>query len=351
MRQTMEWEKLLDQYSTTVEERLKNFFEKIIKDAEAYHSFIRKAYTSLQEFVLRKGKRLAACTMLITYQGYGKSLDERILNASAGIELYRHSILVHDDLIDRDETRRGGKTIHKTFSEQTDERFGDGIAVFLGNIACTLALKALLESGFEEEKIAKVIKIVSEGYREVNESQMLDLLFEQKQVDVKEWYIMASKRAASLFKTTIIIGAILADAPENDIKILREAATHMGYAFDIQDDIIDTYASQEQYGRPPCGDFIQGKKPLHIIYTLYSEDKTKSEALKRLLGKKLNEKEVETARTIIRETGALEKAKTHTKSHTEKAKTLINNTKLSNEAKQYYNQLLAYIEESLEWYK
>jgi geranylgeranyl diphosphate synthase type II len=132
---------------------------------------------------------------------------------------------------------------------------------------------------------------------------------------------------------------------------LREAATHIGYAFDIQDDMIDTYASQEQYGRPPCGDFIQGKKPLHVIYALYSEDKTKSEALKRLLGKKLNEKEVETARTIIRETRALEKAKTYTKIHTEKAKTLISNTKLSNEAKQYYNQLLIYIKESLEWYK
>jgi geranylgeranyl diphosphate synthase type II len=85
----------------------------------------------------------------------------------------------------------------------------------------------------------------------VNESQVLDLLFEYKTPDVNEWYVMASKRAASLFKASLLVGAVLADASEKDLRLLGEAAEHIGYCFDIQDDIIDTFASEEQYGRRP----------------------------------------------------------------------------------------------------
>ena len=344
-------EAALEGYGLAIEERLKKFFNKLIEDAESYHPIIGNVYSTLKEYVLRRGKRIASYTTLLTYQGYKAVEDERIMCACMGIELYRHSILVHDDLVDRDTVRRGGKTVHKTFQEKYGERFGEGAAIFLGNIAYTLAQKALLESGFEDWKMAKVMKIVSEEYRAVNESQILDLIFEQKDVSEKEWYTMASKRAASLFKTSILTGAILAEASEEDISILDEAAEHIGYAFDIQDDIIDTYASQEQYGRPPCGDFKLAKKPLHVALALNSENKAASDKLKALLGKKLNKREVETVRSLIKDTSALEKAKEHARKHVKEAGNLIAKTKLNSESKQLYNQLLNYIEESLEWYK
>ena len=344
-------EAALEGYGLAVEERLKKFFNKLIEEAESHHPIIGNVYSTLKEYVLRKGKRIASYTTLLTYQGYRNVVDERIMCACMGIELYRHSILVHDDLVDRDTVRRGGRTVHKIFQEEYGERFGEGAAIFLGNIAYTLAQKAFLESGFEDWKMAKVIKIVSEEYRAVNESQILDLIFEQKDVSEKEWWTMASKRAASLFKTSILTGATLAEASEEDISILGKAAEHIGYAFDIQDDIIDTYASQEQYGRPPCGDFKLAKKPLHVTLALNSENKAVSDKLKALLGKRLNKREVETVRSLIKDAGALDKAKEHARKHVKEAENLIAKTELDNKAKQLYNQLLNYIEESLEWYK
>lgn len=344
-------EAALEGYGLAVEERLKKFFNKLIEEAESHHPIIGNVYSTLKEYVLRKGKRIASYTTLLTYQGYRNVVDERIMCACMGIELYRHSILVHDDLVDRDTVRRGGRTVHKIFQEEYGERFGEGAAIFLGNIAYTLAQKAFLESGFEDWKMAKVIKIVSEEYRAVNESQILDLIFEQKDVSEKEWWTMASKRAASLFKTSILTGATLAEASEEDISILGKAAEHIGYAFDIQDDIIDTYASQEQYGRPPCGDFKLAKKPLHVTLALNSENKAASDKLKALLGKRLNKREVETVRSLIKDAGALDKAKEHARKHVKEAENLIAKTELDNKAKQLYNQLLNYIEESLEWYK
>ncbi len=351
----MSWEKTLDHYGAVIEERLKTFLDKTVEEAGDYHSFIENVYSDLEEFVLRKGKRLASCSTLLTYKGYTGTVDEKILNVCVGIELYRHSILVHDDIVDMDDQRRGESTLHKKFTDSYNPyntRFGEATAIFTGNIAYALATHAIMNSGFPETKVGRVLLLLSEGYRAVNESQILDLLFEHKDVDINEWRVMAGKRAASLFKVTMLTGAILGDAPEKELSLLEEAAENMGYSFDIQDDIIDSFAPKEEYGRSPCLDISKNKKPLHVIYALNSADQTKSEALKCLLGKQfLNMGEIELARTLLRESGGLDAAKQTSKKHAKQARALISQTSLTEDVKEFFNSFILYIEESLNWYK
>jgi geranylgeranyl pyrophosphate synthase len=351
----MNWERTLDSYGAIIEKRIKEFLDNVTKKAGDYHPFIANVYSDLEEFVLRKGKRLASCSTLLTYKGYTGKVDDKILDICVGIELYRHAILVHDDLVDMDNLRRGGNTLHQEFMKNYrpyTPRFGEGTAVFAGNIAYSLALKSILESGFPKEKIAMVLLLLSEGYREVNESQILDLLFEFKDVDVKEWRAMAGKRAASLFKVTLLAGAVLADAPEKNYSKLGEAAENMGYSFDIQDDIIDSYAQTEQYGRPSCRDITTGKKPLHVIYALNSTDREKSEALRCLLGKtNLNRGDIELVRQLLSESGGLNAAKETSKKHAKRARAALTETSLSDEVKEFFRSFIGYIEESLDWYK
>jgi geranylgeranyl diphosphate synthase type I len=351
----LSWEQTLDSYGAVIEEHLKNFFNEAVNEAENYHPLIGNVYSDLEEFVLRKGKRLASCSTLLTYKGYTGKVDKKILDICVGIELYRHAILVHDDLVDMDNTRRGGSTLHQKFMKSYEPytpRFGEGSAIFAGNIPYSLALKSILDSGFSSEKVGKVTRLLSEAYREVNESQILDLLFESKDVDVNEWTVMAGKRAASLFKVTMLTGAVLGDAPENDYSLLGEAAENIGYSFDIQDDIIDSFAQKDEYGRPPCLDISKGKKPLHVIHALHSADRAKAEALRCLLGKtNLNRGDIELVRTLLRESGGLDAAKKTSRKHAEKAKTLLTQTSLSNEIKEFFNSFISYIDESLDWYK
>jgi geranylgeranyl diphosphate synthase type I len=348
----MSWEETLNRYSKLVDDKLKDFFVETESVAQAYHPFIGKVYSNMEEFVLRKGKRIASCSTLLTYKGYTGNVDDQILKVCVGIELYRHCILVHDDLVDKDDFRRGRKTFHLLLAENHDERLGSGTAVFTGDMMYALALQLMLNSGFSQEKLGKVALLLSEGYRNVNESQTLDLLFEYKDPDVDEWYVMASKRAASLFKTTILIGAILGNTPETDIQVLGEAAMHMGYSFDIQDDIIDTFASEEQYGRPPAGDLLLGKKPLHITYALKLADKEGVNTLTKLTAEKqISPENLELVRQIISESGGLDAAKKKSKEHAEKARQLIAETSLSGETKKFFASLITYIEESLDWYK
>jgi len=348
----MSWEKVLDQYDVLIEKKLEEFFEKVKDEAKTYHPFIEKVYSDIEEFVLRKGKRLASYSTFITYKSYTDVMDNRIMKVCVGIELYRHCILVHDDLVDKDLLRRGKKTLHEVFAEYYDDRLGEGTAVFVGNIIYALALQALLNSGFAQGKTERVASLLSEGYRNVNESQTLDLLFEYTEPDINEWYVMASRRAASLFKTTILAGAILGNAPEKDVGILGEAATNIGYSFDIQDDIIDTFASPGQYGREPGGDVANRKKPLHLIYALKLVDRKNLNTLKDLVGKKpLLPKDLEMIKATIRESGALRATKEKSKNHAKKARLLIAQTSLSDEAKNFFANLIKYIGESLEWYK
>lgn len=348
----MGWERTLDHYGALIEEGLREFFTEAVEEAGCYHSFIAKVYRDLEKFVLRRGKRLASSSTLLTYKGYTGKVDDCILRVCVGVEVYRHCILVHDDLVDMDTLRRGGRTLHKTFMEDYDSRFGEGAAVFVGNIAYALAIRAIIDSGFPEEKVTRILPLISRGYREVNESQILDLLFEYKDVDIDEWRVMASKRAASLFKVAILTGAILGGAPEDDLRILGRAAVDLGYSFDIQDDIIDTFTDGEQYGRPPCGDIALGKKPLHVIHALNSMDREGSRSLMDLLGKKsLSRGDIDLIRTAIRESGGLDAAKELSKKHAEEARALIAETSLHGDVKEFFSSLIDYVETSLDWYK
>ncbi len=351
----MSWEKTLDHYGAIIEEHLKTFLDEAVKEAADYHPFIEKVYGDIAEYILRKGKRLASCSTLLTYKGYTGKVDEKILNVCVGVELYRHAILVHDDMVDMDKQRRGGSTLHKKFTDSYNpynSRFGEATAVFAGNITYELGVHAIINSGFPENPVNQLLLLFSEGYRAVNESQILDLLFENKDVDVEEWRVMASKRAASLFKVTLLAGAILGNAPEKDLKLLKHAAENMGYSFDIQDDIIDSFTPKEEYGRSPCLDISKNKKPLHVIYALKSADQKKSEALKCLLGKEfLSFGEIDLIRDVLRESGGLDAAKQESREHAEQAKAILNKTSLTEDIKEFFSSFIGYIEDSLNWYK
>ena len=104
-----------------------------------------------------------ACSTLIVYRGYTDQIDDRIIKVCSAMELYRHSILIHDDIVDAEEQRRGGDTLHKTLGKGFDDRFGVGSALFAGNILYAKALESVLESGFDQKMLAGCPKTISNG--------------------------------------------------------------------------------------------------------------------------------------------------------------------------------------------
>ena len=268
------------------------------------------------------------------------------------MELYRHCILVHDDIVDGDESRRGGTTLHVGYGAKYDERFGTGTAIFMGNIAFSLAIQALLDAQLTPVQNQTAVALFSQGYQAVNESQILDLFFEYSQPNIADWKTMATKRAASLFSVALVLGAMLGGASSEEQQLLTKAATHMGYAFDIQDDIIDTFAQETDYGKPPGRDIIRGKKPLHIICALTSENKEAGDVLRSLIGRvTVNPDDLAAIRAAITQSGGLDTAKDLSRHHAKQAQALIRQTKLSPDIQNFFDTLITYIVNSLEWYK
>ncbi|MHC1567549.1 MAG: polyprenyl synthetase family protein [Candidatus Syntropharchaeia archaeon] len=310
----------LEEYGKRIDKEIKNFFQ---ERKEKYHPFMGKIYESMEEYVLREGKRLASYSTLLTYVGYRGKINRDILRACLAIELYRHSILIHDDIVDGDEYRRGGRAFHKIFNE--------GIAIFSANILYSLSLQ--LVSDFRD-----AVDLLIEEYRKINESQVLDKHFEEKKPSVDEWYIMASRRAASLFRACMLLGAVIGNVEEEEKKLIEEIAENIGYVFDIQDDIIGTFASEEEYGRPPGRDIVLGKKPLHVVY-----------AYEILPDFELDD--VRKVKERIKECGALEMAKERARQHADRAISLIERTKMEESVKDNFRDFIKFTRDSLEWYK
>ena len=344
----MDYTDVLDRYGAIIEEDLKSRLDEMVRDGQKYHPFLADVYDATREFVQRGGRRLSACSTLIVYQGFTGQIDERIVRVCSGIELYRHSILIHDDIVDAEEKRRGGDTLHKTMARGFDERFGVASAMFAGNILYAQAIECLMQSGFEQDKLVDAAKLLAAEFRAVNESQILDMLFEYKDPDVKEWEVMAGRRAASLFKASMLVGAILASATEKDRGRLHIAARHIGFAFDIQDDIIDTFATQEQYGRVPCGDIGKRKKPLHVILALQKEKRLAAIMQEERC---LNGAEIKYVQSLIRDCGALDEAKSFSREHADQAEKMIARTGLNQDAKDFFISFIRFVDQSLDWYK
>ncbi|NIM44161.1 MAG: hypothetical protein GTN80_10960 [Nitrososphaeria archaeon] len=353
----MDYEESLDRLSRQIDIELRRYLDEKIEEEHSLY-FNEEVYQYIREYVLRRGKRLASTCTVMSYRGMGGK-GEEILRAATSIEFFRHSILSHDDLVDEDELRRGAPSVHASFRELhrekfctgDSERFGGAMAVFIGNVLIGLACEALCSADFDAHKTLKGLNLMTRNYRLVNDSQMLDLLFEYYEPNEEEWFSMARTRAPALFETSILLGAILAGAPEELIKYLRDYAHNIGYTFDIQDDIIGTFASEEEYGRPPTGDIALGKKTLFITKTLAKATEEEKTLLRRVLGnRKATVKEIQRLREIVLRTDALEEAKAKARELAGEAVDALKRARLNPEAEEFFSRLAQFITESMEWY-
>jgi len=335
--------RILDEYGELVEHEVESYFRS--KRAETrYDAVIAHVYDTLEAYVVRDGTRLASCIAIMVYRGYTHQLDTRIVKVAAGFELYRHAILIHDDIIDRDELRRGGPALHTLLGSRSTSS-GESSGLVAGNLLYALALDCIRRAGYEENLRCEALSLVNEAYRAVNESQLLDLQFEDAEPDEAAWYRMAKNRAGSLFRAATRIGAILGNAPASDEPILIKAAEELSYALDIRDDIMGTFGTEAEYGRKPVGDLLRFKKPLQLIYTLRNAPASAVKDLETMI----RAEDFDGARAVIRMYG-LERAKERARAHALNSLTLLEETELRRETIEFFRDFIQYVMGTLNRY-
>ena len=208
--------------------------------------------------------------MLLAYNLY-KDDPESILMPACGLETYHNYTLLHDDLMDNADLRRGQPTVHRKWNANT--------AILSGDSMLVLAYQRMAQC--RRDKLADVLQLFTETALEIGEGQQYDMDFERRNdVSEAEYIEMIRLKTSVLLACALKIGAILADAPAADCDNLYRFGEQIGLAFQLQDDYLDVYGDPAVFGKQIGGDILCGKKTFLLIHALQKAD---AETRKKLL--------------------------------------------------------------------
>ena len=208
------------------------------------------------------GKRVRPVLMLMGYNLYREDVDT-ILPQAAGLETYHNHTLLHDDVMDHADMRRGKPTVHNVWDENT--------AILSGDAMLILAYRLMAQC--PADKLPQVLGIFTETTMEICEGQQWDMEFETRMdVKVDEYVEMIRLKTSVLLAAALKIGACLAGAPEEDARKLYDFGMKMGLAFQLQDDWLDVYGDPKVFGKNIGGDILCNKKTYMLITALQQAD-------------------------------------------------------------------------------
>ena len=224
------------------------------------------------EYVLSLGgKRIRPVLMLMGYNLW-RQHPEDILMPAIGLETYHNYTLLHDDLMDNADVRRGHQTVHR--------RWDANKAILSGDSMLVLAYQRMQQC--DSRHLEAVLNVFTETALEIGEGQEYDMTFETRNDVTEDEYIeMIRLKTSVLLACAVKIGAILADASDEDIKNLYKFGEQLGLAFQLQDDLLDVYGDPAVFGKAIGGDITSNKKTYMLINAINRATPAQREELMR----------------------------------------------------------------------
>ncbi len=359
----MDVKKVLKDYKKKIDERLDYFLSKRVKRSEGISSESRKFMELIREYNLRGGKRIRPILVLFGYKAcYGKA-TKAIVDAAIAVELMEAFLLVHDDIIDNDDMRRGYLSMHKvfealakrkfkksiskkSFTAQEYRQYGISAAILAGDVLSSLGSEAISKSAFPAERKLKAIEIFNKTIINTCFGQLLDLDSEYKS-SVKEADIELIHRLKTAIYTIqgpLLIGATLAGGTKEQLMSLKRFSIPLGEAFQIQDDILGMFGKKEKIGKPIGSDIIEGKKTLLVLKALEKGTAEEKRLIVKSLGNsKITKEEINRFREIVKKTGSYSYSRELAEQKIKKAVRIIKASDLSEGSKRFFISLADYL--------
>ncbi len=234
------------------------------------------------------GKRLRPMLTILSCNIFSEN-PFSALPAAAAIEVFHNFTLLHDDIMDNAAVRRGKPSVYN--------RWGRNVAILSGDAMVIYAYKLLYQT--PAEYLAPVLSCFNHMALAVCEGQQYDMDFESREdVSLDEYISMIDKKTAALLSGATLIGAICGGADKHNCQKLLSFAKEFGLAFQIQDDLLDAYGTEEQLGKRIGGDILEGKKTFLTITALQLADRSKRLEILGLLKDKTIKEEDKIARMM-----------------------------------------------------
>ena len=308
-------------YRDAFESGLKNYLDK--KSPE-------NLYEPIQYILNLGGKRIRPLLVLMSADLFGHKYKEAV-SAALAIEIFHNFTLVHDDIMDSAELRRGSVTVHNKWNINT--------GIISGDVMLIKAYQVLED--YENPLFSKLTKLLNKTALEVCEGQQYDIDFEEK-VDVNQnnYLEMIRLKTAVLIGCALKMGALIADASQDDLEAIYEFGELLGIAFQIQDDYLDVYGDSISFGKKIGGDIIENKKTILFHYAMSNGSiNEKKELLKwydKRTGDELGNKKIDAVKSIFDKTNAGEACMKLVNDYTMKAFKILSNLEINPEAKNIF---------------
>jgi len=303
-----------------VKDALKKYSESIDKEIENSLGTIdpSELCEASDHLIKAGGKKLRPSLVVLSCEAVGGRTEDAMKTAAA-IEFIHTFSLIHDDIMDKDEMRRGKPSVHVLW--------GEPMAILAGDTIFSKAFEAIAETNMENvppQKVIYALKAVVDSCVKLCEGQALDIGFEGN-LDVKEgeYLEMIYKKTAALIAAATKAGAIIGGGNEEQVEALSEYGRLIGLAFQIQDDYLDVVSDAEKIGKPVGSDIVEGKMTLMVVHALANASDDDKDRLISIL-KANNEDIVDDAISIFNKYGSIEYTRNIALENVKTAKELLN---------------------------
>ena len=280
-------------------QRVKDINEFLMKSLDVVEQ--KRLKEAMAHYPAAGGKRLRPLLATIVCEAVGGRYEAAV-PFGAALEMIHNFTLVHDDVMDEDDTRRGIKTVHS--------KFGIPEAILAGDALFARAFELIPESDVESSKAIRLVEIMSKSVRLLAEGQQMDMDFESaRNVTSDEYMKMIEHKTAVLYSAAAEGGVIIGGGSEQQEEALFDYGRLIGLGFQIWDDVLDLRSTQEAFGKPVLNDIRNGKKTLVVINALEDiEGVERREFLKTLGNKKASVEDLKLARDLLEKVGAIDHA-------------------------------------------
>lgn len=344
------------EYAQTLRLPLANHIEAFLNEKAQQNvplPFFHDVINRLQTFSL-KGKLLRGIAVLIAHQMYKGEINNNALNTAAAMELTQSSLLIHDDIMDNDHTRRGDATIFSQFAESQKKNvlnnlfYGQSMGICTGDIGFFLSFE-LLGKIDNNQTSQTLVQFFSQELQYVGAAQMYDFHYGQTHEEPTEKDILnvyRYKTGRYTFSLPFILGAKLAGAISEDLNILDQFGEQLGIIFQIQDDILGVFGEEKITGKPVGSDIVENKKTLlrNILFSKVSPDHLRH--LQSLFGNNnLSHQELVEIQNMCKHYGVLEQLEKLKKEYIASTQDLVKNLQISDKYNNILRELIAYTSE------
>lgn len=302
--------------------------ETAIKNLEFPAGKFDNLYEPIKYALSAGGKRIRPVLTLMAADAFGDKAKEAVKPA-LGLETFHNFTLLHDDVMDKSEKRRGRLTVHKKYNENT--------AILSGDTMLTVATQFVCD--VPDNLLKNIVDTFNSMAIKVYEGQQLDIDFEtQAQIDLNDYLEMIENKTGALLGACAKIGALIGGASEKDADKMQEFGKMTGLAFQIQDDWLDTFGDATTFGKNIGGDINNAKKTYLYVAALQHDSQTAS-ALKDAYKIPAGDLRVKAVTRLYEKLGIGDSAKKAVNHYSSLALKALNSTSLPDDKKEVFRKL------------